>query len=48
MVHWKLVSLVGHFIIDHDLHNHAGELENGVAEAFIEFANSQKLSFITN
>ncbi len=44
----KKIDQFGHFIINHDLHNHAGELENGVAEAFIEFAKSQKLSFITN
>jgi len=35
----------GHLIIDHDLHNHNGELPNGVAEAFIEWAKKQKLSF---
>ncbi len=42
------IDKFGHFIIDRDLHNHAGELENRVAEAFIEFAKSQKLNFITN
>lgn len=35
----------GHLIVDHDLHNHGGELENGIAEAFIEFAKNEKLSF---
>jgi type I restriction enzyme M protein len=35
----------GHFIVDHDLHNHDGELPDGVAEAFIEFARSENLSF---
>lgn len=35
----------GHFIIDHDLHNNDGELPNGIAEAFIEFAKNKKLSF---
>lgn len=35
----------GHLIIDHDLHNHGGELPDGIAEAFIEFAKKQKLSF---
>jgi type I restriction enzyme M protein len=35
----------GHFIIDHDLHNHDGELPDGVAEKFIEWAKSEKLSF---
>lgn len=41
----KKIDKFGHFIIDHDLHNHAGELQNGVAEAFIDFAESEKLSF---
>ncbi|MCU0653264.1 MAG: N-6 DNA methylase [Candidatus Pacebacteria bacterium] len=35
----------GHMIIDHDLHNHDGELPDGVAETFIEWAKSQNLSF---
>ena len=35
----------GHLIVDHDLHNHNGELPDGIAEAFIEFAKSEKLSF---
>lgn len=35
----------GHLIIDHDLHNHDGELPNGVAEKFIEWAKSEELSF---
>jgi len=35
----------GHFIVDHDLHNQNGELADGIAEAFIEFAKSEKLSF---
>jgi len=35
----------GHLIIDHDLHNHDGELPDGVAEKFIEWAKSEKLSF---
>lgn len=35
----------GHLIVDHDLHNHGGELPDGIAEAFIEFAKSEKLSF---
>jgi type I restriction enzyme M protein len=35
----------GHFIVDHDLHNHAGELEDGIAEGFIEFAKQKNLSF---
>lgn len=35
----------GHLIVDHDLHNHAGELPDGIAEAFIEWAKGEKLSF---
>ena len=35
----------GHLIVDHDLHNHNGELPDGIAEAFIEWAKSEKLSF---
>ncbi|MCK4333396.1 N-6 DNA methylase [candidate division WOR-3 bacterium] len=35
----------GHLIVDHDLHNHGGELPDGVAEAFIEWAKKEKLSF---
>ena len=35
----------GHLIVEHDLHNHDGELPDGVAEAFIEWAKKEKLSF---
>lgn len=35
----------GHFIVDHDLHNHNGELASGIAESFIRWAKKQKLSF---
>jgi len=35
----------GHLIVDHDLHNHDGELQDGIAEAFIDWAKSEKLSF---
>ena len=35
----------GHLIVEHDLHNHNGELPNGIAEAFIDWAKSEKLSF---
>ena len=34
-----------HLIINHDLHNHDGELEGGVAEKFIDWAKSEHLSF---
>ena len=35
----------GHLIVDHDLHNHNGELPDGIAEAFITWAKTQRLSF---
>ena len=35
----------GHLIIDHDLHDHNGELGEGIAEAFIDWAKKEKLSF---
>ncbi len=35
----------GHLIVNHDLHNHGGELSDGIAEAFIKWAKSEKLSF---
>ncbi|MCK4905569.1 N-6 DNA methylase [bacterium] len=35
----------GHMVINHDLHNHDRELPDGVAEAFIEWAKKEKLSF---
>jgi type I restriction enzyme M protein len=35
----------GHLIVDHDLHNHNGELPDGIAEAFIAWSKSEKLSF---
>ena len=35
----------GHLIVDHDLHNHGGELPDGMAEAFMEFAKKEHLSF---
>lgn len=35
----------GHLIINHDLHNHSGELPDGVAEKFIEWAKGEELSF---
>lgn len=35
----------GHLIVDHDLHNQGGELPDGVAEAFINWAKKEKLSF---
>ncbi|MDE0018283.1 MAG: N-6 DNA methylase [Candidatus Poribacteria bacterium] len=35
----------GHLIVDHDLHNHNEELRDGIAEAFIEWAKHEELSF---
>ena len=35
----------GHLIVEHDLHNHNGELPDGIAEAFIEWAKREDLSF---
>ena len=35
----------GHLIVDHDLHSHNSELPDGIAEAFIEWAKDEKLSF---
>lgn len=35
----------GHLIVDHDLHNHDGMLQNGITEAFIEWAKQENFSF---
>lgn len=35
----------GHLVIDHDLQNQGGELPDGVAEKFIDWAKKEKLSF---
>ncbi len=35
----------GHLIVDHDLYNHEGKTEDGIAEAFEEFAKKEELSF---
>ncbi|WP_442939807.1 N-6 DNA methylase [Nostoc sp.] len=35
----------GHLVVDHDLYNHEGRTEDGIAEAFIEFAKKENLSF---
>lgn len=34
-----------HLIVDHDLFNHEGLTKDGIAEAFIEFAKKENLSF---
>jgi len=38
----------GHLIVKHDLHNHEGELNDGIAEAFKEFSVENNLSFWGN
>ena len=35
----------GHFIVEHDLYNHDGMTQDGIVEAFIEFAKKEGLSF---
>lgn len=40
-----LLDRHNHFIVDHDLYNHDGLTCDGIAEAFIEFAKKEKLSF---
>jgi type I restriction enzyme M protein len=35
----------GHYIVQHDLFNHDGLTQDGIAEAFEEFAKKEKLSF---
>ena len=34
-----------HLVVKHDLYNHDGLTEDGIAEAFIEYAKKEKLSF---
>lgn len=40
-----LLDQHSHFIVDHDLYNHEGMTQDGIAEAFIEFAKREGLSF---
>lgn len=40
-----LLDRHNHFIVDHDLYNHDGMTQDGIAEAFIEFAKKEGLSF---
>lgn len=35
----------GHFVVEHDLFNHEGKTQDGIAEAFEEFARREGLSF---
>jgi len=41
-----LLDTHGHLIVKHDLYNHEGLTKDGIAEAFIEFAKKEKLSFV--
>ena len=36
----------GHLIVKHDLYNHDGLTQDGIAEAFLEFAKKENLSFV--
>lgn len=40
-----LLDSHGHLIVKHDLFNHDGKTQDGIAEAFLEFAKKEKLSF---
>jgi type I restriction enzyme M protein len=40
-----LLDTHGHLIVKHDLFNHDGLTKDGIAEAFIEFAKKERLSF---
>lgn len=35
----------GHWVVQHDLFNHEGLTDDGIAEAFVEFAKKERLSF---
>lgn len=43
-----LLDSHGHLIVKHDLFNHDGMTEDGIAEAFAEFAKKERLSFFVN
>lgn len=40
-----LLDTHGHLIVKHDLFNHDGLTRDGIAEAFVEFAKKEGLSF---
>lgn len=42
---WTLTDEHNHPIVEHDLYNHYGLTEDGIAEAFIEFAKREGFSF---
>ena len=41
----KKLDSHGHMYVKHDLYNHEGLTQDGIAEAFIEFAKKEGLSF---
>lgn len=41
----NLLDSHNHLIVDHDLYNHDDKTQDGIAEAFIEFAKKEGLSF---
>ena len=41
-----LLDRHGHLIVKHDLFNHDGITQDGIAEAFLEFAKKEALSFV--
>lgn len=43
-----LLDSHGHLIVKHDLFNHDGLTEDGIAEAFAEFAKKEQLSFFAD
>ena len=43
-----LLDSHGHLIVKHDLFNHDGLTQDGIAEAFIEFAKKERLSFFNS
>lgn len=45
-LHEYVLDSHGHLIVKHDLFNHEGLTKDGIAEAFIEFAKKEKLSFV--
>lgn len=40
-----LRDMHGHWVVQHDLYNHEGLTQDGIAEAFVEFAKKEGLSF---
>lgn len=41
-----LLDSHGHMVVQHDLFNHDGKTQDGIAEAFTEFAKREQLSFV--